>query len=61
MGSMAENEDREENRFSSDVADNHQWADRLATDRQKHLERFALIAIAAIGAIVAAVIVVALW
>ena len=55
---MPENKDRDENSSDSIMADNHEWADRLASGRQKHLERIGLIVIIAIAA---AVIVLSLW
>lgn len=46
---MTDNDDRVGDASSPDMADNHKWADRVAADRQKGLEKIAIIAISVIA------------
>ena len=58
---MPDNDDRARDASSPDMADNHKWADRVAADRQKGLEKIGIIAIIAIAVIAGLAIVISLW
>ncbi len=55
---MSKNENLGEDSDNADLADNHKWADRLAADRQRGLEKMGLIAVAIV---IVAAIFLSLW